>query len=213
MKFAEIEARAIERHGEEGLAENVNQHKPKTKAALRKIPDDRWLSKFTEMIFKAGFAWKVIDTKWPGFEEAFKGFDVNACAHMDDEWVDALLKDTRIVRNPQKVMTVQPNAQMLLDLAAEHGSAAKFFADWPDTNYVGLLELLNKRGKRLGGTTAAIALRMMGRTSFITSKDVNAALIAAGVVDKEPKGKGPHFEPPSWKNWLTRHCGRWRPPK
>ena len=76
------------------------------------------------------------------------------------------------------------------DLAEEHGSAAKFFADWPETDYVGLLEVMGKRGGRLGGATSMYALRFMGKPSFILSRDVVAALMRAGVVDKEPKGKG-----------------------
>ena len=30
----------------------------------------------TRAIFQSGFSWKVIEAKWPGFEEAFDGFDV-----------------------------------------------------------------------------------------------------------------------------------------
>ena len=143
----------------------------------------------TRFIFIAGFRWKVIDAKWPGFEEAFWCFDPNRCAMMSDEDTDALLKDTRIVRNGQKIATVAPNARFVLDLAHEQGSAGRFFADWPDEDYAGLLEVLRARASRLGGESASRFLRSMGKPSFITSRDVTQALIREGVLDKPPLGK------------------------
>lgn len=73
--FAEIYAIACERHGgPEALEQELPT--PATPEALRAIPDDRWLAGFSRMVFQTGMSWKVIDAKWPGFEEAFQGFDV-----------------------------------------------------------------------------------------------------------------------------------------
>ena len=71
----------------------------------------------------------------------------------------------------------------------EHGSAGKAFGNWPSDNYIGLLELMKKRGSRLGGNTGQYFLRMMGKDSFILSRDVTARLIAEGIVDKTPTSK------------------------
>ncbi|MEM1044504.1 MAG: DNA-3-methyladenine glycosylase I [Pseudomonadota bacterium] len=162
---------------------------PKSAKQLMAIPDDRWLSTMTRCVFQAGFNWKVIEAKWPGFEEAFEGFDVPRWAMAPDEDIDRLLSDTRIVRNGQKIRTVRDNAIFLLDLAREHGSAGKVFAEWPAEDFLGLLDLLKKHGSRLGGATAQYFLRFMGRDSFLLSRDVVAALIRDGVIDKEPTSK------------------------
>lgn len=180
---------AEQKGGAEALEALIAPHRPKTREEIAAIPADRWLAEMTRFIFMAGFRWKVINSKWPGFEEAFWGFDPNRCAMMSDEDLDALLKDTRIVRNGQKIATVAPNARFLLDLAREHGSAGRFFADWPADDYVGLLEVLRARASRLGGESAMRFLRTMGAPSFITSRDVTAALIREGVIDKPPSGK------------------------
>ncbi len=183
--FKAIYGRAAKRHGG---AKALEAEMPviKTAAQLKKISDDRWLADFTKRIFQAGFNWNVIENKWPGFEDAFRGFDPVHCAHLSDEDIDKLLKDERIVRNGQKVVSVRANAQFLCDLANEHGSASAFFAGWPMDDFIGLLDILKKRGARLGGNTGPYGLRMMGKDSFILSKDVAAALIHAGVVDKVP---------------------------
>jgi len=159
---------------------------PRTPAELAAIPDHRWLATMTRAVFQAGFNWKVIEAKWPGFEIAFRGFDPGRCALMSDDDLDTLLKDKRIVRNGAKIRSVAENASFLCDLAAEHGTAANAFANWPAADYAGLLTLLKKRGSRLGGTSGQYFLRAMGADGFVLSRDVVRALIREGVVDKDP---------------------------
>lgn len=188
--FEEIYALAAERKGgSDRLEALVAEQRSKTPAELAAIPDDRWLAQMTKCVFQAGFNWKVIENKWTGFEAAFHAFDPRLNAAMSEDEFDAHLKDTRIIRNAQKVMSVRANAQFLVDLEREHGSAARFFADWPDDDFVGLLEVMKKRAARLSGETAARFFRFMGRPSFITSRDVTAALIEAGVVAKPPTSR------------------------
>ena len=108
---------------------------------------------------------------------------------MSEDHFDALMKDSGIVRNEAKIRSVQANAKLLLDLASEHGSAARFFASWPDPDYVGLLDILKTRGSRLGGDSGMRFLRAIGKPAFIASPDVVAALIREGVLTRPPGGK------------------------
>ena len=188
--FQEIFDLAAGHHGgAKALEAKLAGSAPKRAEELASIGDDRWLSMFTRCVFQAGFSWKVIDAKWPGFEEAFEGFDVGRWALAPDEDFDRLVSDKRVVRNGQKLRSVRDNAILLGELAKEHGSAAAAFAHWPAEDYVGLLALLKRKGSRLGGNTGQYALRFMGRDSFILSKDVVAALIRDGVVDRIPSSR------------------------
>lgn len=185
--FDEIFDIAAARHGgAEALEAKLT--KPEPVADLIAKPEDRWLATLSKCIFQAGFNWKVIEAKWDGFETAFDGFDIGRCAFMDDEKFDSLLQDTRIVRNGTKIATVRDNAAFLLELRDE-GGVGQVLGAWPSTDFVGLLEMLKKRGSRLGGTTAQYAMRFAGRDSFILSQDVVGRLIAEGVVDKQPSSK------------------------
>ena len=157
-----------------------------TARQLARIGDDRWLSGMTKRIFQSGFNWGLIEKKWPAFETAFDRFDPARWAHASDEDLDHLLKDASIVRNGAKVWSVRANAIFISDLAREHGSAAKAFANWPSDDYAGLLRMVHRRGSRLGGATAQYLFRGMGKDSFLLSQDVTAALIREGVVDKPP---------------------------
>lgn len=130
----------------------------------------------------------MVDAKWDAFEAAFNGFDPSACAAMSEEVFDALRKNKAIVRNGAKIRSVALNARFVLDLAATRGEAARIFADWPDADYVGLLDMLKKRASRLGGQAADAFLRSIGKPSFITTGGVVTALIRDGVLDKAPRG-------------------------
>jgi 3-methyladenine DNA glycosylase Tag len=181
--FDEIFRIAAERKGGSKKLE-ASLERPKSARQLAAIGDDRWLSCMTRCIFQAGFNWKVVENMWPGFEAAFDGFDVGRCAMLNDDDFVRLTSDTRIVRNGAKIRSVQVNAVFIGQLAKERGSAAKVFAEWPAEDYVGLLDLLKKRGDRLGGASGQYFLRFMGKDSFILSRDVTARLIAEGVIDK-----------------------------
>ena len=175
-----------------GGADVVEGLMPTIKSAdeLRAIPDDRILAGMTRAIFQAGFSWKVIDNKWPGFEEAFEGFVPVRWKFMSDDDLDTLIKDKRIVRNGPKILTVRENAILLCDLEDEYGSAAKCIADWPMEDFIGLLDMLKSRGSRLGGNSGQYFLRFLGKDGWVLGRDGIAALIREGVVDKAPTGKG-----------------------
>lgn len=162
---------------------------PAPVAEVAAIPDDRWLAAMTRGVFQAGFNWKVVESMWPGFEAAFDGFDVGRCAMLNDEDFERLVSDTRIIRNGAKIRSVQENAVFLQQLSAEYGSADKAIAEWPSTDFVGLMDLLKSRGSRLGGTTGQYMLRSQGRDSFILTESVTGRLIAEGVIDRPATSK------------------------
>ena len=186
--FDEIWTIAAKRKGGDDQLEQALV-KPKPDASLVKVADDRWLSTMAKCIFQAGFSWKVVETKWPGFEEAFFGFDVPRVAMFHGEDFEKLVGDTRIIRNGPKIKAVHENAIFVCDVVAEQGGFGKFIADWPQEDYVGLLEVLKKRGSRLGGATGQYLLRFSGKDSFILSRDVVARLAAEGVVDGPTSSK------------------------
>lgn len=184
-RFQEIYDRAAESKGGSAALEKLLQT-PKSKAELEATPDHRYLAGMTKCVFQAGFSWKVVEQKWDGFEQAFHGFEPRRVVAFNDEDLDGLVHNAAIIRNGQKILATRDNARFVLDLAEEHGSAGKFFANWPADNIVGLWALLKKRGSRLGGASGQYFLRFAGIDTPIMSRDVVAALIGDGVVDKNP---------------------------
>ena len=187
--FKTIRARAEKRKGGAEALAALMPPRPDAKALI-KLRDDRVLAEMTKRVFSAGFAWSVIESKWPGFEAAFLGFEPSRLAFEPDEFWDALVKDARIVRNGAKIGSVRDNARFVRDVAKERGSFGALLAGWPSADQVGLLDLLAKRGSRLGGNTGQMLLRFLGWDGFVTSKDVVACLRDAGLdVAEEVKSK------------------------
>ena len=180
IPFRTIRARAEKRKGGAKALNRLLPPKPDPNA-LANLRDDSALSEMTRRVFSAGFAWSVIEAKWSGFEQAFQGFEPGRLSLQPDEFWDGLMKDARIVRNGAKIMSVRGNAGFVREVAQEHGSFGKFLAKWPSSDEIGLLELLAKRGSRLGGNTGQMLLRFHGWDGFVTSKDVVACLRDAGL--------------------------------
>ncbi|MDL0430877.1 DNA-3-methyladenine glycosylase I [Marinobacter sp. TBZ242] len=156
---------------------------------LEALGDDRYLSEVTRCVFKAGFVWRIIENKWPGFEAAFKGFVPLYWQQVPPEVLEELAQDERIVRNMQKIRTVPENARMIVDGAREKGSFGAFLNDWPSQDQVGLLMWLKRHGARLGGNTAQYFLRRVGWDGFILSSDVVAGLHREERLDATPGSK------------------------
>jgi 3-methyladenine DNA glycosylase Tag len=188
-KFAAIRARAERRKG--GAAElAVLLPAEPDRSVLAALSDDRILAEMTRRVFSAGFVWRVIDAKWAGFEAAFLGFDPAALLFQPDEFWELLTADKRIVRNPQKIMAVRANAAFVCEISSEHGGFGKFLSEWPSNDQLGLLDILAKRGSRLGGATGQYLLRFLGWDGFVISPDVSAALRDAGLeIAQQPTSK------------------------
>jgi len=185
--FRKIRERAAKRKGGEAALLKLLGPAPDN-AALADIPDDRILSTMAERIFSAGFVWRVIEAKWPGFEEAFLGFKPRTLLFQPEDFWNELTSDARIVRNGQKIMAVRENAVFVERIAKEHGSFGKFLAGWPADDQIGLTTYLGKHGSRLGGATGQYFLRWLGWDTYILSRDMVLALRDAGLDIAETPG-------------------------
>lgn len=172
--FAEIYEKAAIRKGGKEILEKLIVNN--VTIDLASISDDRYLSEMTKRIFSAGFVWKVIESKWQDFEEVFFGFNLDKLIWQADDYWEGLTMNKKIVRNAAKIFAVRKNARFIRDIAGEHGGFGKFLAVWPKNNQIDLLNLLTKRGARLGGLTGQYFLRFIGFDAFILSNDVLGAL-------------------------------------
>jgi 3-methyladenine DNA glycosylase Tag len=187
--FDTLYQRACERHGGASVLQQLLPA-VRSPAALSRTRDDRWLAQMTRCIFQAGFVWRVVDHKWEQFEEVFFGFPPEKIVMLSPEQIDRFASDRRTIRNRQKVLSVQANAQFLLDIQREHGSFGKMVARWPAQDLIGLFALMKQRGSRLGGMTGQRVLRNMGKDTFVLTGDVIRCLQRSGIdVDENPTSK------------------------
>lgn len=152
-----------------------------TKKQLIELGDDRYLAMMTKSINQAGFSWKVIENKWPSFEEAFLGFDPRKLSYLSPEQWEAFTSDKRVVRNWQKIKALQDNVFFVQDESRRSGGFGQFIADWPVEDQIGLMAYLKKHGSRLGGQSALWFLRRVGKDCFIPARDVVVLLRSIGL--------------------------------
>lgn len=181
---------------------------PRSSEELRNITDDRYLSTLALRVFRAGLKHSLVDAKWPAFEEAFFGFDPDKVVLMGGEHIERLMQDARLIRHLGKLRSVPRNAQMLLDIRAEHGSVGNLIADWPVTEITGLWRRLSKHGNQLGGLSAPRFLRMVGKDTFVVTDDVAAALKAQKIVEKTPTSQRDLAATQAYFNVLHEQSGR-----
>lgn len=179
-KFQKIRERAEHRKGG-GTALKKLLPKVVSNKQLINLGDDRYLAMMTKCINQAGFSWKVIENKWPQFEEAFFGFDLKKLGLLSPEQWEAYTSDRRVVRNWQKIQALQENVFFVQEQSRNHGSFGKFIANWPASDQIGLMAYLKKEGSRLGGQSALWFLRRTGKDCFILAKDVMVAMRGSGL--------------------------------
>jgi 3-methyladenine DNA glycosylase Tag len=178
-KFANIYQRASERKGGDAALKRL-MPKVRGPRALANTGDDRYLSQMTRCIFQAGFVWRVVDHKWDDFEDVFFGFPPEKIVLLSPDQIDRFCQNPRIIRNRQKILSVQHNAHFLLDVAREYGGFGKLIGAWPEDDLIGLFAYMKKHGSRLGGMTGQRVLRNMGKDTFVITGDVTRCLQRAG---------------------------------
>ncbi len=124
-KFEQIYQRAAERKGGEANLESMLS-KPISFDALAEIPDDRWLSAFSQKVFQSGISWQVVRNKWPNFEELFFQFRIEPLLLLPQEKWDEKASDARIIRHHTKVMSIAQNARMIHEVNLQYGSFSQF---------------------------------------------------------------------------------------
>jgi 3-methyladenine DNA glycosylase Tag len=181
--FGEIYQVACERKGGEAAVETLLPQ-PRSRRGLIALRDSRYLAEFCKKVFQSGFVWRVVEQKWPGFEEVFWGFDIDKLLLMPDDMLERKAREPAIIRNFTKVKAIRDNAVMIDATRHRTGTSfARFIADWPASDITGLWLYLKKHGSRLGGNTGPYALRALGVDTFLLSRDVEGFLRHHGIVE------------------------------
>jgi 3-methyladenine DNA glycosylase Tag len=111
-----------------------------------------YLDVLTKAVFQSGISWRVVESKWSGTREAFGGFDPEGVADLSPGEIEALAKDTRLIRNRAKIEATVQNAATMLELDREHGGFRRYLRSFP--TYDDLQRDLVRRFKFLGNLGA-----------------------------------------------------------
>ena len=119
-----------------------------------------YLDVMSKAVFQTGISWRVVESKWPGTQEAFHHFDVVRVADLTPVEIDALAVDTRIIRNRKKIEAIQHNAQRMLDLEREHRAFRHYLRS--KASFTDLVKDMRKNFKFLGDMGTYYFLYVVG---------------------------------------------------
>lgn len=205
--FSEIYQLACLHKGGESVVESILPSVRSTEE-LGAIADREYLSNMCRRVFRAGLKHSLVDSKWPQFEQRFKGFDPIFCAMLSEDDIDAAMKDSSIIRHRRKLNSIRTNGQFVLEQSRESGSFGAYLASWQPEQTVELWWDLKKKGKQMGGNSGAAFLRLVEKDTFLMTRDVIAVLISCGVIEKEPTSKrDQRLVQAAFSSWQAE-CGR-----
>jgi DNA-3-methyladenine glycosylase I len=119
-----------------------------------------YLEVMSKSVFQTGISWRVVNSKWPDIREALRDFDAEAVAVLGDDDIEALVQDTRVIRNRRKLQAIVGNARRLIDLDDEHGSFKDYLRSHDD--YDATVKDLRKQFKYLGEMGCYVFLYAVG---------------------------------------------------
>jgi Methyladenine glycosylase len=131
---------------------------PPTQITPTKLGD--YLEVLTKAVFESGMSWAIIEHKWPGFREAFAGFDPEKIAAFTPDDLDRLSNDTRIVRNRKKIEATIHNAQTIIAIDREFNGFKHYLRG--QGGFEPLLKDMKKRLKFVGAFGAYYFLYVVG---------------------------------------------------
>lgn len=129
------------------MTQQAHPHAPAQVDATR-LGD--YLEVMSKAVFQSGMSWRVVDAKWPGIRDAFRGFDAATVADLGPDEIDALTADTRVIRHRRKLEAVVHNAQRMLELESQHGGFQAYLRS--HDGFEATVADLRKRFRFLGDT-------------------------------------------------------------
>ena len=119
--------------------------------------------------FQAGLSWECVLNKREDFKTAFGQFDLEKVCAYDEEDIERLKNNPKIIRNKRKIQAAVTNGKVFRKIQQEFGSFSKYLWHWTkgeiiyenDRTYSELSDAisedLKKRGMKFVGTTIIYA--------------------------------------------------------
>lgn len=159
--------------------------------------------------FQSGLSWLTVLRKREAFREAFSGFEPDAVAAFDDDDLERLLADSRIIRNRAKIAATMANARATVALrGSEHGDLAQVVWSFrpdesPPPRAMSDIPSETPESRALAKALKARGFRFVGPTTMY------ALMQAIGMVDDHLVGSHRRGSSGLWSDdgrWIGGEC-------
>ena len=119
-----------------------------------------YLDVMSKSVMQTGISWRVVNSKWPGIQEAFRGFDPVVVSNLTEAELDELTTDKRVIRNRRKIEAIVGNARRMLELDKDYSGFRNYLRS--HDSFEALVKDLRKQFKFLGDMGAYHFLYVVG---------------------------------------------------
>ncbi|MDP9235980.1 MAG: DNA-3-methyladenine glycosylase I [Chloroflexota bacterium] len=137
--------------------------------SVGQTPDDdrTYFEMLCWFVFGSGLNWRIMRSKWPNFQRAFRKFNIDKVAMFGEEDIDRLLNDAGIIRNGRKITGTIDNARAIRVIKRAHGGMTPWLRGYGgDTT--ALIRDVKKHFSHMGDTTARMFLTCVGAIEYQT---------------------------------------------
>ena len=115
--------------------------------------------------FQAGLSWECVLNKREDFRKAYDNFDIDKICNYDDNKVQKLLQNEKIIRNKLKIKASVNNAKIFKGIQKEYGTFYNYLSNFTENKIIyeldkttnqlsdNLSKDLQKRGMKFVGST------------------------------------------------------------
>lgn len=82
--------------------------------------------------FQAGLSWECVLNKREDFRKAYDNFDIDQICKYDNEKIQELLSNEKIIRNKLKINASINNARIFKDIQKEHGTFYNYLIEFTE---------------------------------------------------------------------------------
>ena len=132
--------------------------------------------------FQAGLSWECVLNKREDFRKAFDNFDVEKICNYNDEKIQELLKNEKIIRNKLKINASINNAKIFKNIQNEYGSFYKYLLTFTKN------KILKETNKTTNDLSDSISKDLIKRgMKFVGSTIIYSYLQATGFIYSHEK--------------------------
>lgn len=127
--------------------------------------------------FQAGLSWECVLNKREAFREAFDNFDINKVVNYNDDKINELMNNPKIIRNKLKIKASILNAKIFKSLQQEYGSFYNYLKTFTND------KIIYETDKTTSDLSDAISKDLIKRgMKFVGSTIIYSYLQAIGVI-------------------------------
>ena len=91
--------------------------------------------------FQAGLSWECVLNKREDFRKAYDNFDIDKICNYDDNKVQKLLQNEKIIRNKLKIKASVNNAKIFKGIQKEYGTFYNYLSNFTENKIKGSVRL------------------------------------------------------------------------